>query len=481
MFIPYKKAPHLSKGALKWDRFSVLSSDIEKGMPDGESNQAESISCEYQFLEICNNIQKAMNEEDAESTKFWFQQLFNYAYLNGISDSLPSFIVPDILFIIANENEEFDVDFRKLAVDVFFALLKCISDVSDFFTQCNAVPLLTFNILNDDDLFPLHVTVLQCIKKISNHCINCQRFVCNCIQDNNFHFFQKWLSDLEDNQNVNEIHIEIFSILKNISKFTFDDDDYDDNDLVEDCFNIFTAFMDYSDDLLKISLLGLGNLINFQSRTDWYKLYEGSELQYKLPKYLAHKDFTIKQSALLVIASIYRQRQNVHSPNFGQIVDLLHYNDELNESNASAVRYYAAVAINEIIKDNPDFIHLIVSAFYFLDAFEDIFDASSFDVKCELIYSLEEVAINGYPSEKFNLIKNGFIKYFVHIIDNGDKSQILRAIDSLDVLFSGDYKEMCYNYFYHSPNYKIVFDLSESPDNIIKERACQFLNTHFPL
>lgn len=488
MDLSYKEVDYLSKDEPNvWDRFSFLSNNIEKSMKDKKSDKSEeeTITCEYQFLEICTQFQISMQNEDPESSAFWLQQLFYYTSLNIISDSIPPFTVPDIIFIIANENEKFSLETRKYALDVVYNFLDGILDISDYFVQCNAVSLFSVFILDDDNLCPLHLPALKCLKKIAGHCEDCQACVC---QNLNFKFIDKWLAELAESKIVNEIHIEIFSIFKNISKFlldypTYDEDGVDNEEeinLVTVCFNSFLSFMDYSDELLRISLLGIGNIMNFQSRSDWYKIYENSQLSENLPRYLKYGDFTIIQTSLLVIASIYRQKQNTPSPNFRQIVGLLHHNDEENESSSSSVRYYAAVAINEIIKDDAEFIHLIIKCDYLI-IIHEIYDKSSYDVKQQISISLNEIAINGYPEDKVQIIQNDFLKYFIEMVDNGDDEQILQTIRALDVLFSGNYKKNCYEWFRNSPNYTNIFNLSEYPGDEVRNRAIDFLNEFFPI
>lgn len=488
MDLSYKEIDYLTKDEPNvWDRFSFLSNNIEKNMKDKSSDKSseETITCEYQFLEICTQFQISMQNEDPEKSAFWIQQLFNYTSLNIISDSIPPFTVPDIIFIIANENGKFSIETRKCALDVVYNFLNRVLDISDYFVQCNAVSLFSISILDDDDLHPLHLPALKCLKKIAGHCEDCQSFVCQSL---NFGFINKWLAELAESKIVNEIHIEIFSIFKNISKFLLDykiyDEDDSDNDeeinLVTVCFNSFLSFMDYSDELLRISLLGIGNIMNYQSRSDWYKIYENSLLSENLPRYLRHGDFAIIQTSLLVIASIYRQKQNTPSPNFNQIAGLLYHKDEENKSSSSSVRYYAAVAINEIIKDDADFIHLIIKCGY-LVIIHDIYDESSFDVKQQISNSLNEIAINGYPEDKVQIIQNDFFKYFIEMVDNGDDEQILKTIRALDVLFTGNFKKNCYECFYNSPNYTNIFNLSEYPGDEVRNRAIDFLNEFFPI
>ena len=67
------------------------------------------------------------------------------------------------------------------------------------------------------------------------------------------------------------------------------------------------------------------------------------------------------------------------------------------------------------------------------------------------------------------------------MVDNGDDEQILQTIRALDVLFSGNYKKNCYEWFRNSPNYTNIFNLSEYPGDEVRNRAIDFLNEFFPI
>lgn len=473
----YKDVSNLGKETpLQWDRFNTLISTIEKKLQNYESEPPLEITpnVEFELTEICSKFHFSIVNADLESTKIWIHQFYSYSYQNVISDLQElhsNFIIPDINIIIANEVNVFDLEMRQKAIEIIYNLINTTTEVSEVFLHCNTIQLLSDFIIGNDELSSLHFSALKCIRKFSSHCENCQERVCECFPLN---FFEKHLSTLSDDRKVDRFHIEIFSIFKSVSKFELHPE------LIEYIFNIFDYFIDFSDDILTICLLGIFNLTKIQDPLFWSAPLKKSRLPIILSNSLNHHDFTISQSTLLLIASIYKQKQEIPHFNLGLIIDKLHYKDEENLNQNSLVRYYASATLYEIIKGDKEYIHIII-ANHFLDAFKDVFDDSPFDVKFELIRSLEEIAINGYPADKLELIKNNFIHYFIEMIEIGNDEQIVRLIDSLGNLFAivlndPNNQKICFESFRNTPNNIVIKDCAMSPFPEVSGRAIQLLS-----
>ena len=439
------------------------------------------------FNEIILQLKLHFNTKNTNGTVESVFTLHNFLFNNRInccSDNECINILNILIFVAKNYLKIFTIEVRVSALDCVFHLLHDSKNVCCYLAENNFIDFLANEIILDNELRGLHLFAYKCMRIIAGHCENCQDFVCENLPINDIlGLFCALPSDDGVTKTeyqtdfvfeVNEIHREIMLLLKNISKFPLHPD------LIKFCFDMFLqsiSLINQSVEMAKIGLLGVCYLTE-QPREYWYTIYEQSDLFCSLSLLLQNSDPIVKQSSLLLLSSIYHQNQFIQGLPIDIIVDLLHYEDEQGQIQLS-LRYYTAIAIQQIMQQDKDLIYRMVCS-GLIDAITDIYDSSSYSVKSKLVDCLIIIALNGRPSDKLEVIKKNCIPYLINIIINGEEKQIFKALDSMDLLFSGPYKSLCYESFLHCPDKDYIAELVTNSSEIISHKAIEFMNTYFP-
>ncbi|OHT02809.1 hypothetical protein TRFO_29939 [Tritrichomonas foetus] len=486
MFVNYKD-DNTEERSPKQTNYFVTAEIFEKKIIDDNIKIVLENNIEVSFPNLCMTLKRAMEDKNVPEICSTISMIFKFVstvVIHDIQDLQFFGLILNLLFIIENNVDLFDMDTRICSINIISSLIHKSTTICDFITSFNIVSFFVEGILFNNDLFPLHFHVIKCLQKIANHCSDCQNNICEklpCeyiynvfgipIYDEDTDYEIVINDEIEKNyENENkEMKKEILLLLKNISKWALHPD------LIEYCFNMFLLWISSSSTEKDIGLLGICYLTK-QPRECWYKLFEQSFLYAEITVYLKGDPKTI-ESTLFLLSSIYAENQFVKGLQYSNIIDLLHYDD--NPTHTS-IRHLAAKTLNKIMKQDPNFIKLLIKG-GLLDAFHDVFDESSFDVKAKLVSCLETIALFGESSDKVDLINNNGIMYLMNIIQYGNEQQICNAIRALENLFKENIKKICYESFWNTPGHEIIFEMSKNINKEVASLASQFLNCYFPL